>query len=93
MSNTYGSNHWVLDTAGTVGGTEESTNITLMEWVPNAAADDLTILDAEGIIVWDVNALTGGTAGKETFRPAKRHRVVGFNLSVIDGGTLTVYFE
>lgn len=89
MPNNTTGNPWVLDTAAVI--TTNPLRIIYMEWIPNAAADDLTILDTGGNIIWDVDALTGGTAGKEIFAPSKAYVSNGFNLSVIDGGTLYVY--
>ena len=87
-NNTTG-NPWVLDTAASIKTTP--VKILRMEWIPNAAADDLTIIDVSGNTIWDRDALTGGTPGIEIFNGPFRSN--GFNLSVIDGGTLYVYIK
>ena len=91
MANNTTGNPWVLDTAANI--TTGKVKIIYMEWVPNAAANDLTIIDKAGNTIWDRDALTGGTAGMEKFQPPTGFRANGFNLSVIDGGTLYVYVE
>lgn len=91
MANNTTGNPWILDTAGVI--TTQPVNVITMEWVPNAADDDLTINDTSGNVIWDRDALTGGTAGMEKFGPSKFFRANGFNLSVIDGGTLYVYVK
>ena len=91
MANNTKGNPWVLDTAAVIKTTP--TTILGMEWFPNAADDDLTILDVGGNTIWDRDALTGGTAGSEKFTPAGKFKANGFNLSVIDGGTLYVYLK
>ncbi len=89
MANNINGNPWILDSAAVIKTTP--VNINTMEWIPNATSDNLTILDNAGNEFWDVDALTGGTAGKETFKLSRPIKVNGFNLSVIDGGTLRVY--
>ena len=89
MANNTKGNPWVLDMAGSIK--TSWVTINWMFWIPNAASDDLTILDVGGNTIWDVDALTGGIAGKEEFHLSKPYKANGFNLSVIDGGTLYVY--
>ena len=88
MANNISGNPWILDTAESIKTTP--VKILYMEWVPNAAADDLTIVDVVGNVIWDRDALAGGTPGIETF---PNYRSNGFNLSVIDGGKLYVYIQ
>ena len=91
MSNDTTGNPWVLDTAASIKTTP--VKITYMYWVPNAAANDLTIISVSGGTIWDMDALTGGTPGIEKFDPQDPYKANGFNLSVIDGGTLYVYIK
>jgi len=91
MANAYTGNPWILDEAATIK--TSGVSIQKMEWIPNAAADDLTVKDGAALIVWDVDALTGGTAGKEVIDfPGVLH-INGFELDTIDGGTLYVYIK
>ena len=91
MANNTKGNPWILDTAASI----QTTPVTIlcMEWFPNASNDDLTILDVGGNTIWDRDALAGGTAGTEKFEPSRPFKANGFNLSVIDGGTLYVYIK
>ena len=89
MANNKKGNPWILTDAENI--TSNPQKINYMEWIPNAAADDLTILDCAGNTIWDVDAIAPGTAGKEKFDPGEIYIANGFNLSVIDGGTLYVY--
>ena len=90
MANDTTANPWVLDTAGVI-----STGlVTILEMLykPSAAADDLTVLDNGGKTIWDVNALAAAEVGNETFS-VPGYTANGFNLSVIDGGTLYVWIK
>jgi len=91
MANNTTGNPWVLTDAASIKTTP--IKIVFMEWIPNAEADDLTILDVGGNTIWDKDALGGGTAATERFAPGKAVKRNGFNLSVIDGGTLYVHVE
>ena len=91
MANNTAGNPWVLDTAASIKTTP--VRILFMEWIPNAAANDLTIIDVSGNTIWDRDALAGGTPGIEAFVPPEMYTANGFNLSVIDGGTLYVYIK
>ncbi len=92
MANVFAQNHWVLDTA--VDATPDRIWIRKLRWVPSASADDLTILDKHDETIWDVDALAGGSAGTEELDfGSGGHSFPGFNLSVIDGGLLYVYFR
>jgi hypothetical protein len=90
MANNLTGNPLVVDTAAAL--ISGMATILAMEWIPNAAADDLTVTDGTGKTIWDVDALTGGTAGKEKF-PLDRFVCTGLTVSVIDGGTLYVYIK
>lgn len=89
MANDTTSNPWVLDTAAEIA--TEQVMVESMEWVPNAAANDLIVKDSAGNIKWDVDAIAGGTPGKEVTPWNKPLRMIGFDLDTIDGGTLYVY--
>ena len=67
-------------------------HVVRAEWQEPTAADDLTIHDNSGTVIYDDNAIAGGTGirlevkiGGVTYN--------GFNVTVIDGGTLYVYIR
>lgn len=88
MANDSTSNPWVLDTAAVIR--TGPVKIKKMIYKPSASADDMTIIDNGGKTIWDVNALAAAEAGNEEFT-IDDYVANGFNLSVIDGGTLYVY--
>jgi hypothetical protein len=90
VANVYGHKQWIINETGVI--TTDRVRIDHMEWVPNAANDDLEIVDNNSEEVWTVtNALTGGRAGVEKFEPTQPIDTLGFNVSTIGGGTLYVY--
>ena len=90
MANVYGHRQWILDTTGVIS--TDRLRVKKMEWVPNAANDDLAIVDNNSEEVWTVtNALTGGRAGLEAIDFSEGQDFEGFNLSTLGGGTLYVY--
>jgi hypothetical protein len=90
MANEYGHLQWVLDTAGTIS--TDKIRVKRMEYVPNAAGDDLAITDNNGEEIWTVtDALTGGRAGLETIYFNPPQDFLGFILAITQGGTLYVY--
>ena len=90
MANVYGHRQWILDTTGVIS--TDRIRVKKMEWVPNAANDDLAIVDNNSEEVWTVtNALTGGRAGVEVIDFSEGQDFEGFNLSTLGGGTLYVY--
>ena len=82
MSNVYAHTQWKLDTAGTI--TSEQVRIRRMEFVPNAANDDVLVQDNNSEDIWRVtNALAGGRAGVETIDFGPRgYNAVGFVLTI-----------
>ena len=94
MTNTYGPREWVLDTTGTI--TVMKVRVDRMEWVPNAADDDLLVSNTAGDKIWEVtNALVGGLAGKESISFGEGgHDVEGFVLTTLtQGGKLYVWIK
>jgi hypothetical protein len=93
MGNIYGHSQWILDTVGVVS--TDKIRISRMEWVPNAANDDLVINDNNGESVWTAtNALAAGLAGVEVFDGGpKGFDSLGFNLATLGGGTLYVWLR
>lgn len=89
MANVFANTHWALDTA--TADWTEPIKIKNMKWVPSAEADDLTILDGNDEVILDVNAAGAGEANAVymDFEGGKWFK--GFNLSVIDGGSLYVF--
>ena len=93
MPNAYGPREWVLDSTGVV--TVDKVRVDRMEWVPNAADDDLLISNSAGDKVWEVtDAITGARPGLETFDGgADGHDIEGFDLTTLGGGTLYVWLK
>lgn len=91
MANAYGPREWVLDTTGTIS--TEAIRVKKMEWVANAAGDDLLVSNSAGDKIWEVtNALASGLAGKESIDYGDSgHQVEGFVLTTLGGGTLYVW--
>ena len=92
MANDLGGSPFKIDTAGVI--TTEDIKINLFVWQePSAAGQDLTILDNGGRTLWDENSLSGGT-GVSIEQEIKQDKPCrGLNVSVIDSGTLYVYFD
>ena len=90
MANDATGNPWVLDTAGSIY-THDLT-IKKMEWHPNAAADSLEVRhDKTQKVIWKRTALTGGTAGIETWdAPNGEFHAQGFDLESV-GTSCTLY--
>lgn len=91
MGNAYGPREWKLDTTGTI--TVDKVRVRKMEYIPNAANDDLLVSNSAGDVIWEVtNVLAGGLAGAERIDYGdKGHEVEGFVLTTIGGGTLYVW--
>ena len=95
MANDLTGNPLIIDTA--FNSTEKTQfsgpfHPISAEWQEPTAADDLTITDNAGTIIYDDNAIAGGTGirlevkiGGVTYN--------GFDVDVIDGGTLYVYIK
>lgn len=94
MANAYGPREWVLDTTGII--TTMKVRVDRMEWIPNAASDDLLVSNTAGDVIWEVtDALVGGLAGKESISFGEGgHDTEGFVLTTLSqGGTLYVWLK
>lgn len=93
MANVYGHNIWKLDTAGVIS--HDRLRVKKMEFLPNAASDDLVVVDDNGEDVWRVtNALAGGRAGLEAIDFSEGQDVDGLNVSTLGAScVLTVYLK
>ena len=89
MANDLTGNPWVIDTAAVI--TTGPATVLKSEWQEPTAADDLTILDNGGNTIYDDNAIAGGSGIRLEVKIAGQMN--GFNVSVIDGGTLYVYVK
>lgn len=91
MANSSNGNPWALDTAGAIRTTP--VKVRKMIYKPAAAANDLTVIDNSSVTKWDVDALAAAPAGQESIDYGDGEWFDGFNLSVIDGGTLYVHIS
>ncbi len=93
MVNAYGPREWVLDSTGIV--TTDKVRVSRMEWVPNAADDDLLVSNSAGDKIWEVtNAIAGALPGLEKFDGgANGHDIEGFVVTTLGGGTLYVWLK
>lgn len=90
MANDLGASPYKVDTAAVI--TTNSVFVKQMVWQePSAAAQDLTVLDSDGRILWDENALAGGVG--VSIEQDINQMCNGLNVSVIDSGTLYIYFD
>jgi len=90
MANNLGGSPYLIDTAAII--TTRPIFIRQMVWQePSAAAQDLTVLDKGGRVLWDENALAGGVG--VSIEQDINQMCNGLNVSVIDSGTLYVYFD
>lgn len=92
MGNAFGPREWKLDTTGTIS--IDKIRVRHMEWIPNAAGDDLLVSNSAGDVIWEVtNALAAALAGKEQTDWKKPHDIEGFVLTTLGGGTLYVWLD
>ena len=93
MANVYGHKIWKIDTAGVI--TTDRVRVNKMTFLPNAANDDLAIVDNNSEDNWRVtNALVGGVAGTVNFDPSKPIDFEGFNVSTLGSScVLTVWLD
>jgi hypothetical protein len=89
MANNLTGNPWVVTDAAVV--TTGPVKILKAEWQEPTAGNDLTILDNSGNTIYDDNAIAGGTGIRLEVKISGLMN--GFNVSVIDGGTLYVYVQ
>jgi len=92
MANVYGHKQWKIDTAGVIAATDK-IRVKKMEFLANAAGDDLVVVDKNSEDVWRVtNALTGGRAGLEAIDFGNGQDAWGFNVSTLGSScVLTVW--
>jgi len=91
MANDTTGKIWYFDTAEDV---DVLVTVEYMEYRPEAAGDDLTILDKSGSTIWDMNAIAPGDPGRTVFKQNGPLFCNGFNVSVIDGtGELWVHIR
>ena len=92
MANDTTGNPWKLDTAAVIR--TKPVTIKAMEWRPTTAGDDISVLANDGSEIWAFKALAADTNGGIDYKwPGDNITFSGFNLSVIDHGTLRVYVE
>jgi hypothetical protein len=90
MANDLSGNPWKIDTAAVI--TTDPVRIHQCVWQePSASGEDLTIVDNANRIIWDENSLSGGT-GVSIEQDLHGLVYSGFNVTVIDSGTLYVYY-
>ncbi len=89
MANDLTANPYIIDTAATI--TEGLIHINRITWKePGTEGDDLTLTDGADNVIEDVNALNVGT-GAEMDKELNQ-MFTGLKVSVIDAGTLYVYY-
>lgn len=99
MANSYGSNHWVLDTAGEILALGNKIRLQRMEWHPNAVDNDLDVRDGGNKTIWKTRTKIAAGANSEEIGIIRRDfgdngkEFSGFDLETIDGGTLYVFFK
>ena len=96
MGNTYADRTWTIDTAGEIHALGVKVKISGLEWHPNAVDNDLSILDGNSKRIWHIRAKVAAGANSEepgvlTKAWPEGQWFDGFNVSVIDGGTLYVF--
>jgi len=83
---------WALDTASII--TTDKVRVNGMRWVSKSstAGDDLSVEDNNGEVVWEsVANVTNNYVEEVVFNPPRDFD--GFELAVIDSGTLYVYYS
>jgi len=94
MSNNLEGNPLIIDTAFSAAEVTRFSGLVKVvkaDWHEPTAADDLTIIDNASRTIWDDNAVAGGSGINLPAIPEGTYN--GFNVSVIDGGTLYVYIK
>ena len=97
MANVYGQNNWKLDTAGVIYALGNKIKVQKIVWIPNAADNDLHLEDGNGEEIWRVRAIAAGAAYESVAHETldfgdKGKWFDGFEVAVIDGGFVQVYF-
>lgn len=92
MANDLNSMPLIIDTAASTVLLQGTLFVTLMVWQePSAAGQNLTVHDANGRVLWDENALAGGTG--VSIEQDFYCRIPGLIVPVLDSGKLYVYFQ
>lgn len=89
MANDKSDSPWILDTAAII--TDAAVKVLRMEWVPNATGDDIQIEDRNGRINWIRKAVFTNESPVQVFEGPAVFK--GFEVAVIDGGTLYVWTD
>ena len=89
MANNLNGNPWTVTDAAVC--TYSPVRVFKMIWQEPTAGHDLTILDNSGRTIFDENAVAGGAGISSEWNFGSGVVFNGFNVSVIDGGTLYVY--
>lgn len=84
-------NPWRFDSADTGVITTNPMYISKIVWTPEADADDILILDNSGHYTWNLKAIAATSDQEIEYEKEINGSVNGFNLSVMDSGTLYVY--
>jgi len=87
MANDITTLPWILDTAAII--TTAWVHIKRMEFIPSVSTDDVQIEDKNGRVIWARKAVFTNESPVQVFDTPMW--VNGFELAVIDGGTLYVY--
>lgn len=90
MSNNLTGNPYIVDTAGIISSAP--VFVKRMVWQePAAAAEDLTVKDSEGKVLWDENSHAGGTG--ISIEQEMEIDCNGITVETIDSGMLYIYYE
>jgi len=91
MANDLTGQVWSVDSTATLSASKNRLKINAMWWVPSAASDNLVVKDGAGnTTIWDVTALTSGTAGTETFPQSVPIWTSGLSVTMSSIGTLYI---
>jgi len=92
MANVYGHKQWTINSAGSVTATDR-VRLRGIEFIPNAASDDLTIVDKNSEVIWKVtNAIAGGRAGLESIFFGEGQDFEGFNVSSLGSSCIAYVY-
>ena len=97
MANVYGQHNWKLDTAGVILALGNKIKIQKIVYIPNAADNDLILEDGNGEEIWRIRAIAAGANFESVAQEELDFGPVGkwfdgFEVAVIDGGYVQVYF-
>lgn len=94
MSNTFGSNVWSLDTAGSIWSytTQGPVKVKKMIWTPSAASQTLAVDETDGGEIWSATSLDATPVGDQELDFAEGRWFDGITLTTLtSGGKLYVY--